>query len=44
MHIGDPRRTITVEPIEDPVPRELPQEVPEDEPAEEPKRPEPVPA
>lgn len=33
MEIGDPERTFTVEPMEDPVPRELP------EPAEQPARP-----
>jgi hypothetical protein len=38
MEIGDPRRTYTVEPIEDPVPRELPAEpvrkTPDEAPAE----------
>jgi hypothetical protein len=29
--IGEPRRTYTVEPLEDPVPRELPEEPPERE-------------
>jgi len=37
MDIGDPERTFTVEPVEDPVPRELPAE-----PAEQPARPSPV--
>jgi hypothetical protein len=31
MEIGEPRRTYTVEPVEDPVPRELPEEAPERE-------------
>jgi hypothetical protein len=37
VDIGEPERTYTVEPLEDPVPRELPEspsEVPEGEPAE----------
>lgn len=37
MEIGDPERTYTVEPLEDPVPREpsqAPKEAPESEPAE----------
>ena len=29
MEIGDPRRTYTIEPVEDPVPRERPAESPE---------------
>jgi hypothetical protein len=37
MEIGDPERTFTVEPVEDPVPRELPVE-----PAEQPARPSPA--
>jgi hypothetical protein len=37
MEIGDPERTFTVEPVEDPVPRELPAE-----PAEQPARPSPA--
>jgi hypothetical protein len=32
MEIGDPRRTYTIEPLEDPVPRELPVEQPAEEP------------
>ena len=36
MEIGDPERTYTVEPLEDPVPRELPAE-----PTESPARPSP---
>jgi hypothetical protein len=36
MEIGDPRRTYTVEPLEDPVPRELPAE-PREVPAETPE-------
>ena len=44
MEIGPPRRTYTVEPLEDPVPRELPEEAPERErPAEAPGEPEQVP-
>jgi len=31
MEIGEPRRTVTVDPLEDPVPRELPEEAPEPE-------------
>lgn len=34
MEIGEPERTYTVEPVEDPVPREVPAE-----PAEQPDRP-----
>lgn len=41
MEIGDPRRTYTVEPLEDPVPREEPAQ-PVEEPAEAPA--EPLPA
>ena len=44
MEIGDPRRTVTVEPLEEPVPRELPEEPPEEESAELPREPEKVPA
>jgi hypothetical protein len=33
MKIGKPKRTITVEPLEDPVPRENPVETPEPKPA-----------
>jgi len=43
MEIGEPRRTVTVEPLEGPVPRELPEE-PEEEPAELPREPEKIPA
>jgi hypothetical protein len=41
VEIGDPRRTFTVEPLEDPVPREVPSEPPR-EPSEEPAKPEKV--
>jgi hypothetical protein len=45
MEIGKPRRTYTVEPLEDPVPRELPEEAHERErPTEAPGEPEQVPA
>lgn len=48
MEIGDPERTFTVEPLEDPVPRERPAEPAESpatpSPAEEPIEPERVPA
>lgn len=44
MEIGEPRRTYTVEPLDDPVPRELPEEAPERErPAEAPGEQEQVP-
>ena len=45
MEIGEPQRTITIEPIEDPVPREAPNEiaVPE-QPVEQPHEPEKVPS
>jgi hypothetical protein len=46
VEIGDPERTYTVEPLEDPVPRELPTEPDEapasPSPAEEPSEPEKV--
>jgi hypothetical protein len=38
MEIGEPQRTITVEPLEDPVPRELPEEAPAREQPVEPAR------
>ena len=41
MDIGEPQRTYTIEPVEDPVPREEPSTVPEEaptEPAEAPAR------
>jgi hypothetical protein len=41
VEIGEPQRTYTVEPIEDPVPRESP--APEEEPAEPVREPEEVP-
>ena len=41
MEIGDPRRTYTIEPLEEPVPREPPRE-PVPEPSEEPSEPEKV--
>ncbi len=45
MEIGEPLRTVTVEPLKDPVPRELPEEPPEwEEPAALPGEPEQVPA
>lgn len=44
MEIGEPRRTVMVEPLEDPVPRELPDWPPEKEPVEPPIEPEKVPA
>ncbi len=40
MQIGEPRRTVVVEPLEDPVPRELPSEPPEEQPAVTPEKPE----
>jgi hypothetical protein len=43
MDIGKPRRTFTIEPLEDPVPRE-PAPEPEEEPAPPVPRPEEVPA
>lgn len=40
MDIGEPQRTYTVEPLEDPVPRELPvPDSPVEEPAEAPAEP-----
>ena len=47
MQIGEPRRTVTVESVEDPVPRELLEVPPEEEPLEEPDeepKPEKLPA
>ena len=41
MEIGDPQRTYTVEPLEDPVPREEPAP-PTEAPGEEPSEPEKV--
>jgi len=41
MQIGDPTRTYTVEPLEDPVPREVPAE-PVEDPVEAPSEPERV--
>jgi hypothetical protein len=41
VEIGEPQRTYTVEPVEDPVPRESP--APEEEPAEPLREPEEVP-
>jgi hypothetical protein len=43
MEIGKPRRTFTIEPIEDPVPREPPLE-PDEDPSLPAPRPEEVPA
>lgn len=34
MDIGEPQRTYTIEPVEDPIPREEPATVPEESPAE----------
>jgi hypothetical protein len=45
MNIGEPRRTVTVEPLQDPVPREAPREPEaEPEPAQAPLEPEKLPA
>lgn len=44
MDIGEPRRTITVEPLESPVPRVRPAEAPDERPVAEPVEPEGVPA
>ena len=44
MEIGQPERTYTVEPLEDPVPREAPAGWPEEEPLEEPRQPVMLPA
>jgi len=44
VEIGDPQRTYTIEPLEDPVPRESPSPAPDDPPAETPREPEEVPA
>jgi len=44
VEIGEPQRTYTVEPLEDPVPRESPPAEPDDAPAEGPREPEEVPA
>jgi hypothetical protein len=45
MEVGKPRRTFTVEPLEDPVPREAPApEEPSGEPLEAPPEPEKAPA
>jgi hypothetical protein len=41
VEIGDPKRTYTVEPLEDPVPRETPREPPA-EPGEEPAEPDEI--
>jgi hypothetical protein len=41
VEIGDPERTYTVEPLEDPVPRE-PSKAPEEAPQQEPAEPEKV--
>ena len=41
MDIGEPKRTYTVEPLEDPVPREAPSEPPA-EPREDPSEPDEV--
>ena len=44
MEIGEPQRTVTVEPLEDPVPREAPAEAePEPEPAERQREPDTLP-
>jgi hypothetical protein len=41
VEVGEPKRTYTVEPLEDPVPREVPSEPPND-PSEAPAEPEEV--
>jgi hypothetical protein len=41
VEVGEPKRTYTVEPVEDPVPREVPSE-PAVEPSEDPAEPEEV--
>ena len=41
MEVGEPKRTYTVEPLEEPVPREVPSEPP-NEPSEEPSEPDEV--
>jgi len=43
VEIGEPKRTIVVEPIEDPVPRETPSPEPAPAPEEQPAEPERVP-
>jgi hypothetical protein len=43
VDIGEPQRTYTIEPVEDPVPRE-PAPLPDEPPAEPVERPEEVPA
>jgi hypothetical protein len=43
MEIGEPSRTYTIEPLEDPIPREAPDD-PFEEREEEPSHPEEVPA
>jgi hypothetical protein len=43
VEVGDPIKTYTVEPLDDPVPREEPVEAPAEEPAEAPAE-DPVPA
>jgi hypothetical protein len=44
MDIGKPKRTYTVEPVEDPIPREEPEKVTEPVPAEaEPRQPDRIP-
>jgi hypothetical protein len=42
MEIGEPKREIVIEPIEDPVPREAPVETPADPVETDPDRAEPV--
>ena len=44
MEIGEPKRVIVVEPLEDPVPREAPPREPGGEPERAPAEPEQVPA
>jgi hypothetical protein len=41
VEVGEPKRTYTVEPLEDPVPREAPSEPPS-EPSEQPSEPDEV--
>jgi hypothetical protein len=42
MEIGEPPRTITVEPLDEPVPRQLAEQQPEERPQPEPPEPEKV--
>lgn len=44
MEIGEPKRVVTIEPLEDPVPRHVPDEEPVPVPEEVPGEPEKVPS